>query len=96
MGSFWVERLSYNLKAQPNAVYSIIAEYDLSITSCFFCFFFQKIIEEEAKEGFKFRMDKKSLLRLIRRLEKDGQIRSLKTIIKLPDEEDKEVLGTVS
>ena len=44
-------------------------------------FLLQKIIDQEFEEGHEYRLDKKSLVRLIDRLVKEGQIKSIKTMI---------------
>ncbi|KAI0233752.1 General transcription factor 3C polypeptide 1 [Lamellibrachia satsuma] len=41
----------------------------------------KKIIDQEFEEGHEYRLDKKSLIRLIDRLVKEGQIKSIKTMI---------------
>ena len=43
-------------------------------------------MEEEARDNVQGRMDKKSLHRLIKRLEKDGQIKIFKSSKKINDE----------
>ena len=55
----------------------------------------QAIQAEEGKEGIEAKVDRKSVLRLVDRLARDGQIKSIKSIISVPGNKQKEVrLGT--
>ena len=50
-------------------------------------FFLQKrIVDVESKEGYNYRIDKKSMVRLIERLASGGQLRSIKNTIQVGEE----------
>ena len=51
----------------------------------------KRIVEEETKEGYHFRIDKKSMVRLIERLDRGKQLRSLRNTIDLGGGETKSV-----
>ena len=46
----------------------------------------KRIIDEEIEEGYKYKIDKKSMIRLIERLARSGQLQSIKTMVEVGGE----------
>ena len=76
--------MTYRLLKRANMVLAAVREAKLIDN----IYYIQKrIIDEEALEGVKGRLDKKSLMRIIQRLATQGQIKSIKTLLKFGKEE---------
>ena len=62
-------------------ILSVIVRLVFSHMGCHMTCLLQKIIDQEFQEGHEYRIDKKSLMRLIERLVREGQLKAVRTVI---------------